>query len=310
MSETLKKSLESLPLPEGVTLTELAPDYPALQIETPACSATLALHGAHLTHWQPRHTPHPVLYTSPTAIYKEGKAIRGGIPLCWPWFNAHPTAPDQHPSHGIARNRFWQLSSVSRAGDEITIQLTLTRDKEVATHVPFDCSLTASFRIGTSLEASLFGKNLSSQPVRMGGALHSYFTVSDISNITLTGLQNTPFIDTTQTPETTQNQHEEKLTIAAETDRIYYGTRNKASLHDSEWQRRINISGSDSLTTVVWNPWQEKAAALTDLPDEDYRRFLCVETANARHDARVILPSKKDNPSGPSQHLSTTLTVD
>lgn len=304
--------LAKVSLPEGVTLTELAPDYPALQVETPTCSATLALHGAHLIHWQPQHTQQSVLYTSPDAIYQEGKAIRGGIPLCWPWFNAHPTAPDKHPSHGIARNRFWQLQQVSLAGNNIEIELTLVPDQAIASHVTFPFELRASFTLGQSLTASLSAKNLSTEPVLIGGALHSYLAVSDISQVSVNGLQNTPYIDTTQTPEPHLTQRQRDLTIDSEIDRIYYGSSNRIHLHDPQWNRCLTVANDSSLTSVIWNPWQEKARQLGDLPDQDYRRFLCIEAANARHDARVILPSQTNQDSGtdrPHHHLSTTITV-
>ncbi|MEM9079477.1 MAG: D-hexose-6-phosphate mutarotase [Verrucomicrobiota bacterium] len=289
-------------LPEGVTEIELAPNYPALQINTPACSATLALHGAHLTHWQPKHTPHPVLYTSPTAIYKEGKAIRGGIPLCWPWFNAHPTAPDQHPSHGVARNRFWKLESATQINENLEVILTLPATPTIREHVPFDYDLRARFTLGHTLTLSLETTNLSPQPIPVGGALHTYFAISNTSNIHLTGLQNTPYLDTTTTPESDLTQPEEQLAISSEVDRIYYGTSNPVIITDPAWKREINVSKESSLTTVIWNPWTEKAAALADLPDEAYHDFVCIEACNARHDTRILLPNQ-------THTLATTISL-
>ncbi len=216
-----KKSYHSgMTLPDGLKHTEIAPGYPALAIETPACRATIALHGAHLISWRPAGSTHPVIYTSPQAIYREGKAIRGGIPLCWPWFGAHPSSPDKHPSHGVARNRFWQLKSAVLENGEFSLTLSLPPDEVTSEHVPFPFHLEARFRLGRQLQLDLITTNLSSRPVSIGGALHSYFQVSDIEKISLRGLSGTRFIDTTRTPEITDTQQDENLTIQGEIDRI------------------------------------------------------------------------------------------
>ena len=289
-------------LPPEIKEVSLAQNYPALQIETEQCSATLALHGAHLTHWQPAHTAHPVLYTSPSAIYREGKAIRGGIPICWPWFNAHPTAPDKHPSHGVARNQFWKLTACSVENGQVKIILTLPATPEISAHVPFAYELEATFLIGTTCSINLTTINRSSQNQPLGGALHTYLALSNISKTHITGLQNTPYLDTTVTPEETNLQEEENLIIAEEVDRIYYGTENTLLLKDSQWNRVIEVSKENSLSTVIWNPWLEKATALADMPNEGFESFVCIEASNARHDTRILAPSA-------SQQLCTTLAV-
>jgi len=279
-------------LPDGITPIELAPGYPGYQIETPLCTATLALHGAHLTHWQPRHTPHPVIYTSPSAIYREGKAIRGGIPLCWPWFNAHPTHPELHPSHGIARKQFWKFESAMRIRDNIEIVLTLEASEESKAHVPFPFELKARFLFSDNLTVRLETTNLSNEPTPVGGAVHSYFAVSSIDEIELEGLQNTPYFDTTVSPHLNTSQSQPELIITDEIDRIYYGTANPITLQDPAWKREIVISKENSLSTVIWNPWTEKAATLDDLPDHAYKDFVCIESCNAKQDTRIIAPDQ------------------
>jgi len=150
---------------------------------------------------------------------------------------------------------------------------------------------------------NVMAKNLSPQPIPVGGALHTYLAISNTANVYLHGLQNTPYIDTTTDPDTTATDQGEKLSIDAEVDRTYYGTSNPVTVHDAGWNRKITISKRNSLTTVVWNPWIEKAAALGDLPDAAYWDFLCVEAANARHDTRIVAP-------GETHCLATTLSVD
>lgn len=280
------------PLPDGVTLGELAPGYPALLVHTPACTATLALHGAHLTHWQPRQATHPVLYNSPTAVYREGKAIRGGVPLCWPWFNAHPTAPERHPSHGVARNRFWEVTQAEFRGADLHLFLSLPPSAEIAAHFPSTHEVSAHFTLGETCKIELKTTNLSPDNLLVGGALHTYLAVSNIEDVSVTGLQNTPYLDTTYSPEGQSVQAEKELLIAQEVDRIYTGTANCIILDDRGHGRRLGIEKSNSLTTVIWNPWREKATALADLPDEGYRDFLCIEASNARQDARIIPPGE------------------
>lgn len=280
----------SITLPNGITAIDLAEDYPAIQIETANCSATLALNGAHLTHWQPRHTDHPVLYTSPTAILQRGKAIRGGVPLCWPWFNAHPTNPSEHPSHGVARIQMWNLLSASLQDGAARICLELPTHPEIEAHVPFPFRLKVTFTLGKTCTIELETTNLFDKNVLVGGALHSYFALSHINHASIDGLQQTPYIDTTTRPESQAIQAEKSLRIASEVDRIYYGSEETTFLQDREWERTIEVAKAGSLTTVVWNPWNEKAASLGDLPDEDYQRFLCIESCNARHDTRILAP--------------------
>ncbi|MBK1834824.1 D-hexose-6-phosphate mutarotase [Roseibacillus ishigakijimensis] len=280
----------------------LAPGYPALQIKTDHCQATLALHGAHLIHWQPAHCQQPVLYTSPQAVFQEGKAIRGGIPLCWPWFNAHPTAPDRHPSHGVARTRFWQLESVAIEAAEARLSLILPPDDETRRHVPFPFFLRATFHLGKTCSVLLETQNRGTRNALVGGALHSYLALSSLAHCKLLGLENTPAIDTTPTPERILPGEESPLTIRGEVDRIYTGTALPVTLRDPGWQREIALSKEGSLSTVIWNPAEEKAAALADLPDQGYQDFVCIEAANARQDTRIIAP-------GAWHRLGTTLRV-
>lgn len=289
-------------LPEGLSWDTKFPDYPILQISNKNCTASIALHGAHLTHWQPSGEKHPVLYTSPTALYKNGTAIRGGIPLCWPWFNAHPTAPETHPSHGVARNRFWTLEKVKQSSLETELTFILPSTSEIATHVPFPYTVKAHFHLGKECSLNLTTTNNGKENILVGGALHTYLAISQLADISIIGLQNTPYLDTSTQPNSSKLQEDAELLIKGEQDRIYYGSKNTVELHDPIWQRRIQVHKEGSLTTVVWNPAKEKAAALKDLPDDGYENFVCIEACNAREDARILTP-------GESHCLATSLRV-
>ena len=166
-------------------LEDLVPGYPVLTIKHPKCSARVALHGAHVMSWCPAGAEE-VIYLSPDAVYRQGKAIRGGIPLCWPWFNAHPSAPDL-PSHGLVRNQFWELESTDVTDDGVVAKLRRNSA---------DWSAVATISMGSSLEVALESTNLGDQEMMISGALHSYFSVGDVREITIKGLEDADYLDT------------------------------------------------------------------------------------------------------------------
>ena len=283
--------MEPLPeLPESVRLTEPSPGYPVLDIRHPRCSARVALHGAHVMEWQPASADAPVLYLSPDAVYREGKAIRGGIPICWPWFNAHPTDPSQ-PSHGHARTQFWDLDAVDE--DKLGIHLSLSFRHE---------GLTAwvDILLGEALEISLHTNNHGSRPVPLSGALHTYLAVSSAPQVQIDGLDGDLYLDTVG-PRVERRQ-DGLVFFDGEVDRIYEND-SSTLLVDPGYERVIVIEKEGSPSTVVWNPWVEKAGTLADLPDEGWRDFVCIEAAIANDRAIILAP-------GGSHTLTTTLRVE
>jgi hypothetical protein len=139
-----------------------------VQVAHPSANAALALHGAHLISWQPTDA-RPVIYTSPEAIYREGKAIRGGIPLCWPWFGAHPTNPSK-PSHGFARDRFWDLAQVTEDEDALRLVFHLPPlAPEERSLFPHHHALEFTLHIGRALKAALRTTNLDDEEMVVGG---------------------------------------------------------------------------------------------------------------------------------------------
>ena len=274
-----------------VWFDQLAPGYPIIRVANQHASATIALHGAHVIDYIPSGQT-PVIFTSLEAVYKEGKAIRGGIPVCWPWFNAHPSNPEL-PSHGVARSRFWNLTkTTSTLGfTELVFELPAEASTE------FGLSAQLTIRVGSTLDLELTALNISDQTVPVGGALHSYFVVSDIDTVRLDGFDGEAFIDTT---DETQHQQSVEIHIQGEVDRIYDHGDTPITIQDPGLARDITIHNGGSGTTVVWNPWQEKAAALADLIDDEFHQFVCVEAANARHDTRQLQP-------GATHTLSTSI---
>ena len=258
-------------------------------IGTPACAGEFFLHGAQVTRWRPSGYD-DVLWLSPTARYEDDRAIRGGIPICFPWFGVHPTNPGA-PSHGLARTRAWEITSARRDGDTIEVALT--------THIaPWECVLRASF--GSELDVTLTAINTGDSSTAFEAALHSYFAIEEIQSVSITGLEAASYIDQVA-GDAVRRPSGEPIRLAGEVDRIYDVTPpTRASIVDA--RRRIEVEGHESRSTVVWNPGIEKARALADVGDSEWRRFVCVETASVR-DRRVRLGA------GESASMSTRVRV-
>lgn len=263
---------------DKIRIEELAEGYPCVVITNANATAKIALHGAHVIDYTPAGQQ-PVIFTSKEAIYREGKAIRGGIPVCWPWFSAHPSDASQ-PAHGFARNAFWQLFRSSSDDELSTLVFTFSRES-------LHAELT--IEIGKELKVSLKTTNTGDQTQEVGGALHSYFTVSNIADISITGLEDVSFHDSLTGDQGREN---ESIKIDEEIDRVYLSTTDKVSIQDLGWNRNITISKSGSKSTVVWNPWIEKSAGMGDLGNEEYKEFVCIETANALTDVYQVAPGE------------------
>ena len=279
----------SMKLPQSVRRVEIAPGYPVFEIAHAKCTARVALHGAHVMSWKPVDEEE-VLYLSPDAVFKEGKAIRGGIPVCWPWFNKHP-ADVQQPSHGLVRTRFWELLEASEDASGVMLRFGVQ-----------DGIWNAEVTVmtGEELEVSLESKNTSEVPIVVSGALHSYFAISDIGQVRVVNLDGCEYLDTVG--ESKMRKQRGDVTFGREIDQIYDSS-GSVLLVDDLSGRTLLIEKSGSPSTVVWNPWVEKAAALSDLPDEGYQKFCCIEPAIANDRAEIVMP-------GGSHVLMTRISVE
>jgi glucose-6-phosphate 1-epimerase len=275
--------------PPSIRLSESSPSYPIYEIDHPTCMARVALHGAQVMSWRPADEDE-VLYLSPDAVFKEGKAIRGGLPICWPWFNAHPADPDM-PSHGIARTRFWNFVDASESDEGVEMKFEMTEGI---------WSAAVTLKLGEALEVILETRNPNEIPIVVSGALHPYFAVSDIEQVRIVNLDGAEYLDTTG--ETTRRKQKGPLTFKGEVDSIYDSS-NNVLLVDDLSGRTLLIEKTGSSSTVVWNPWAGKSAALGDLPNHDYRKFCCIEAAIANDKAVIVMP-------GTSSILSMRISVE
>lgn len=270
-------------------ITEGKGDIPVINVQNQNASAQISLQGAHILSWKP-DGEEEVIWLSDDAVFAEGKSIRGGIPICWPWFGAHETN-DTFPAHGFVRTTYWPLLS-TEAVDEGTTRITLTTSPNSDTESmwPLDTTVQYQVTIGKKLELELITHNHGSQPVTISQALHTYFKVGDINKINVYGLENSDYLDKPDNFER-KVQHG-PVTIESEVDRIYLDTANDCVIEDKALNRNIVIIKCGSHSTVVWNPWQQVAEKMGDLGKKGYRTMLCVESANAAEDKVTIEPGK------------------
>jgi glucose-6-phosphate 1-epimerase len=232
-----------------------------------------------------------LLWMSKFSCFEEGKPIRGGIPVCWPWFGAHPSDPKM-PSHGFARISHWNVKSVSGGNGFTELRLSLTdkdpSDERFRTR-PFDLEL--SVRCGKKLEIELSTANSGKVDFKLTEALHSYFSVSDIKKVSISGLSGAEYVETAGGIGENRIQSGSVL-FSSEVDRLYFGSVCDCVISDPGLGREIRISKEGSRTTVVWNPWIAKSAKMPDFGDSEYPEMVCVETANAAADSVTTAPGK------------------
>lgn len=251
-------------------------------------SAIVSLHGGQVLDYTPRGQ-RPVLWVSSKAVFAGGKAIRGGIPVCWPWFGPH-RGNAELPAHGFARNALWEVAATDGGGQATSISLALHPAEAMRALWPHAFSLTIKVTLAEALQVALSARNTGESPVTCTAALHSYFAVSDINSVQITGLEGVQFRD--QLDGDRIKVENGPIRFSGETDRVYRCTTGDCVIEDSGWGRAVRVAKSGSRSTVVWNPWFAKAARMSDFGDAEFRDMVCVETANADDDAVEIGPGR------------------
>ena len=249
-------------------------------------TASVALQGAHVMHWTPRGQA-PVIWLSQDARLAPGKSIRGGVPVCWPWFGAHEREA-AFPAHGFARTVPWELADAAHGDEGARLCLRLPAASIPAAQWPAACELSLEVSIGTAFEAVLTTRNTGSEAFPLGEALHTYFHVGDVTQVQVLGLEGAGYLD--KADNWAAKLQAGPVTIAAEVDRLYEGTAAECLILDPVLGRRIRVSKVGSRSSIVWNPWSEKAAKMGDLGPDGWRRMLCVESANAGRDVIRLAP--------------------
>ena len=274
---------------------------PVVEIKNDQARAAISLQGAHVLSWIPAGED-DVIWLSHEAKFAMGKSVRGGIPVCWPWFGAHVDNTD-YPAHGFARTVLWQvISTEALSPDEtrITFQLD-THQLDEANRAMWPLPTVAEYRltIGKTLTMELTTFNHSEQVMTIGQALHTYFKVDDVSCTRVLGLEGKDYLDKTQ--GFSRKTQVAAVNVSEEVDRVYLATPDDLVINDGK--RKIVIKKQGSKSTVVWNPWKEVAEKMGDLGEDGYLKMLCVESANAMEDT-------VDIEAGGSHTLCVTYMVD
>jgi glucose-6-phosphate 1-epimerase len=270
-------------------------------ISLDSMAGELYLQGAQLTAWQPAGE-RPVLFTSPNSVFAPERAIRGGIPIVFPWFGPNRHAPAA-PQHGFARTAPWRLDGVESAGRKsLTLTLGLGGDDVGSSFWPEPFYAIYTVVFAQTLSLRLVVQNRATHPINFEEALHAYFAVSDITAVAISGLAGTTYIDKVDAARR-KLQTATPVTIAAETDRVYLDTPEQCVIEDRGWRRRIVVEKTAAASSVVWNPWAEKAAAMADLGDPAWRGMVCVESGNIADNA-VQLAAESEH------QMSMTVSVD
>lgn len=259
-----------------------------LHATTAAAEATVYLQGAHLAHWKPCGQE-PVLFLSGKSALEPGKAIRGGVPIIFPWFAARHDG-HEGPFHGFARTSLWQVAFAAVAGEDIHLSLTLSPNAEMASlgfaHFRAACTLT----IGRSLTMQLTVANDGDAPLVFEEALHTYYAVADAREASIAGLEGTKVLD--KVDGTERIQQDGAIRFAGRRDQVHLDTTATCVLTDTVGRRVITVEKSGSNSTIVWNPGAELALTIPDLEQGGWERMVCIETANVGENAITLAPGE------------------
>lgn len=261
---------------------------PRLHIDNRAARAEISLHGGQVLAYQPEGASHALLFLSERAWFRADKAIKGGIPICWPWFGDDPDGLGR-PAHGFARTAEWSVLHITQLTPGHTrVVLGLEDDAATRKIWPHAFRLTLTVDIAELLTVSLATTNTGDRPFRITQALHTYFAVGAIDAVSVDGLDGLRYLDKVR--GFAEDRQAGPVTFSTEVDRIYQGVERDLSINDTSLGHIIRIRPDNSRTAVVWNPWAERSAAAPDLANDAYQRFVCVETANAADEIVTVAP--------------------
>lgn len=249
---------------------------PAVRVSTPQATGLVYLQGAHVAEWQPTGRA-PVIWMSPNAVYAPGKALRGGIPICFPWFGANAEHP-KFPAHGFARTREFEYRGSRELGELVELDFVLRSDEQTKALFPFELSAQLLVRFGSTLELDFTVTNADAQPFAFEEALHSYFAVADVREVSVSGLRGARYADKVR-EMAVFTEDADAVHFVGETDRVYESAAT-CSISDPKGNRSLVVAKRNSQSTVVWNPWAERAAQMADLGAGSWPSMLCVESAN------------------------------
>lgn len=264
---------------------------PFIQIHTDKAQALISVYAGQVLSFKPVSQEVDLMFLSSKAYYQDGKAIKGGVPICWPWFGADPEGKGR-PAHGFVRNRMWEVIETDlNSKGEVKVTLGLNDTPETQAIWPCSFQLRLVITISETLSLELMTHNTGNQAFTITQAFHTYFSVKDIHRATVTGLDGKSYLDKVDAGQ--QKQQSGDVKISSEVDRIYLDVSNDLIIRDEALNRQIIIRSQGSQTAVVWNPWEKIAKEMADLLDDDYLHLLCVETTNAAANTILIQPGSQ-----------------
>lgn len=301
---------------QGVTI-ECQKELVAIGVTNSVASAEIFLQGAQISRFN-RKQQDPILFLSRQCSYKQGQPLRGGIPICWPWFGQlkknnekitcqyKDSSIDSIPAHGLVRDINWKVDSIETPSHDVTVvELSLDLNTKLIdennnsaskTVWPFLTRLRYKVEIGEKLTATLTVSNQDNQEFSYSAALHSYFSVDHINNVIISGFSKTTYVDALDAWK--EKKQIDDIAFNKEVDRIYKSAPEEIVLSDRN--RSIALTSKGSKSTIVWNPWIEKSQRLSQFADDEYQSMVCIETANALDDIIRLKPGEAH---------STTLTI-
>jgi len=279
----------SFSIPEFAKIVAGNGGLPKVQIASLKATAEIYLHGAQLTSWQPAGSE-DVIFLSEQSRWEDGRAIRGGIPICFPWFRAKSDDP-KAPAHGLVRTKAWQLEALTEEQGSVVVTLSTESDAETRKWWPFEFRLKHRITLGSELKLELIVTNTGPTGFHFEEALHTYNRVGDAEKLQIAGLDGVAFLDNRDGNKRKLQSGEIVLTQA--TDNAYLDTQSPVEIVDPILNRRIRLDKQNSLTTVVWNPWKEDAAKLADLGDDEWKQMACVEASNILSGAIALAPGEE-----------------
>lgn len=265
--------------------------FPYILISNSRATALISMYAAQVLSFQPAEESEDLLFLSQKAYYDDGQAIRGGIPVCWPWFGSDPIDL-KRPNHGFVRNGLWTVSGTEANTDiETTLKLRFPETIQSESCWQHGFALELKISVGNTLSLELITRNTGDQVFSITQAFHTYFHVGNIKQVQVLGLEGTEYLD--KLDGGAQKHQMGAVTVSEEVDRIYTDVKNELIIDDSAFNRQIHIASSSNKTAVVWNPWAKSSAKMPDLENDDYQHFICVEAGNVSTDVVEIPPGSE-----------------
>ena len=272
----------------GVTFSRLESGLEIVSVTNKFASAKITTNGAHIFEYAPTGEKN-LLWVSKKAFMEPGKPIRGGVPVCWPWFGS--SAKEGWPGHGFVRKEQWEIAEIAELPSGATkLIFKIDSDMKQYEMAEFPFTVFMIFTVGKELEMTLVMINKGKEPVKIGCALHTYFAISDIRKVAVSGLDQNTYVDYREGSDRKELVQQGDILINDEIDNVYFPASGTTEIVDPGWGRIITVEKSGSDSTVVWNPWVEKAKTMADYAPEEYTEMICVECANAKCDPRILLP--------------------